>query len=163
MDESSGATLSVGKIDRGTIGDINTETKTPDTGNQSIRTGVHGRTRGHGHHIAVHLLGRGKLRGIETAPAQILRMSRSKSLERCRAIGGHIDPGDTGNKGRTYAGQAGQRLENLHRVQRFFTVAFLSVGAGAGFCFFEGRRVSFFFGMVPLRTPGFGLSVELSR
>ena len=63
--------------------------------------------------------------------------------------------------GATQAARAS--LEQSHRAQRFFTVAFLSVGAGAGFCFFEGRRVWFFFGMAPLRTPGFGLSVELSR
>ena len=109
------------------------------------------------------LLGRGETGLIEAVSAQILRMDRSKTLERGGAIGGHIDPGHTGNKCRIDAGNAGQRLEHPRRAQRFFTVAFLSVGAGAGFCFFEGRRVWFFFGMVPLRTPGFGLSVELSR
>jgi len=124
---------------------------------------VQGCVRGHGDHIAVHLFGGGKMRGIEAAPAQILRVDRSKTLERGGAIGGDIDAGEAGHKRRVDSGEAGQRLERLRRAQRFFTAAFLSVGAGAGFCFFGERRVSFFFGMAPLSTPGFGLSVALSR
>ena len=163
MNEADGAAFAVGKIDRGAVRHVNAERQAADTRDKCIRTGVIGRFLGHGDNIAMHLFGCGNLRDVETALPQIFTMGRSKPLKRGRTIGDHIDAGDTRNKSRVYSGNTGKRLEYRRRVQRLFTVAFLSEGRGAGFCFFEGRNVSFFLGMAPLRTPGFGLSVELSR
>ena len=111
----------------------------------------------------MHLFGRGKLVNIETTPPQILAMGGSEAPKRGASIGDDIDARDARNKYGIYSGEADKGIEHRRPTQRLFTVAFLSVGRGAGFCFFEGRNVSFFFGMTPLRTPGFGLSVEFSR